>query len=688
MHDNLHTWLNQGEGLVKEKIKLSIISDVQKENINKNMDYTEESMKNDFPTFIEKLHNHLHELAGTLQPLGLHSFGVTKENELRVFNVLSMLNENKSQLTTTKNIEVDELFVIDYKDINKTEPYKILSNYIANGEMPDMNTSQKEILKTAKEYYDLLEASIENEALIDGLNGKYIFTSYGGDPIKNPNSLPTGKNLYGFDPSRIPTKEAWEAGKEALNNLLKEHKKSKGSLPKKLSFTLWSTETMRHFGILEAQAMFAMGVEPVWDTRGKVIGVQLIPKEKLLRERIDVVLSISGLYRDTFPNIMKHLAMGVKITSETDENGNNVAINTKALKEKFILSGMSNKEADNFAKTRMFTSESGQYGTGLDNATLATDTWKTQKDGDAKMAQLYLSKMQFAYGPDESTWGSRGKNINLYAEQLKGTDGVVFARTSNLYGMITSDDPFQYFGGISLAVKHLDGNAPELYIANLRNKKGKIEKAETFLSKELSSRYFHPGYIEGLKKEGYAGTLEVLKGVNNFWGWTAVAKEIVRDDQWKEFADVYVSDKYKLGLNEWFEKNNPHAQAQSIERMMEAARKEYWNADEKTLQKLAKRYSELAKKYDIQSNNTLFKEYMNNKASAHGYGLNGIKAQTNKQNSNETPPSNQTVQQNAQIKGMKLEEVTDNKRVNASYTQVIGIGAIVLSLIGGLISGL
>jgi cobaltochelatase CobN len=237
--------------------------------------------------------------------------------------------------------------------------------------------------------------------------------------------------------------------------------------------------------------------------------------------------------------------------------------------------------------------------------------------------------MQFAYGTDEAAWGSKGiagaegkaANVNLYAEHLKGTEGAVLSRTSNLYGMLTTDDPFQYLGGIGAAVRHLDGKAPELYISNLRGVgpnagAGKVEGADAFLAKELATRDFHPGYIKGLMAEGYAGTLQVLDSVNNFTGWTTVSREIVRDDQWQEFVDVYVRDKHQLGLKNWFEKNNPHALAQTMEKMLEMARQGYWKADAKTVAELKERYKELAKRHDVQTDNQAFKNFV-----APGFGL-------------------------------------------------------------------
>ena len=199
----------------------------------------------------------------------------------------------------------------------------------------------------------------------------------------------------------------------------------------------------------------------------------------------------------------------------------------------------------------------------------------------------------------------------------------MLSRTSNTYGMLTTDDPFQYLGGIGLAVRHLDGKAPQLYISNLRGAgSGRVEGAAQFLAKELATRQFHPGYIKGLMDEGYAGTLQVLDATNNFWGWTAVAREIVRDDQWQEMVDVYVRDKHQLGLKQWFEAHNPHALAQNIERMLEAARQGYWQADAHTVAELKDRWRDLAQRFDVRTDNAAFERFVGAGQGTAGFGLN------------------------------------------------------------------
>src|SRR5690606_28235964 len=181
-----------------------------------------------------------------------------------------------------------------------------------------------------------------------------------------------------------------------------------------------------------------------------------------------------------FPNVMLHIARAVEKVAALNEPDNVVRANTLALESGLLAQGFSAADARLHALTRIFSSESGAYGTGLDDATLATDTW----EAEGKLAELYLARMQFAYGPDEARWGEKvarpdgAAGFNLYAEHLKGTEAAVLARSSNLYGMLTTDDPFQYLGGIGLAVRHLGGETPGLYISNLRDPaKGKVEAA-------------------------------------------------------------------------------------------------------------------------------------------------------------------------------------------------------------------
>lgn len=684
IHDDLHAWAAQDEGAVKVQLRERVIAAVVKERIALDMGWSRERMTKEFPAFAALLHDHLHELAEEVHPLGLHIFGRGSDEQGGLYTVMMMLGkpfwEAAARHVNGKDEDADEALVADYQKMTETAPYRLLRSHVAEDRPLDgLPVALKKQLEQGRRWHIDLKAEGETSALVAALGGRYIPTSYGGDPIKNPDSLPTGRNLYGFDPSRVPTKAAWAAGKEALDKLVAAHREKTGVTPSKFTFTLWSVETMRHQGMLEAQALWALGVEPVWDAGGRVVDVKRVSRKELARPRIDVVLSATGLYRDHFPNTMKQLARGAQLAAlAVEEDDNPVAANSRRIAAQLVAQGWKREAAQRAGETRIYSGASGEYGSGLDDAALATDTWKGREQGDRMLAELYLKRMQYAFGPDETEWGKSGAElakaaggrdtaeVNLYAAHLKGTQAAVLARTSNLYGMLTTDDPFQYLGGISTAVRYLDGKAPELFISNLRGSgSGKAEHASNFLAKELATRNFHPGHIQGLMKEGYAGTLQMLDSMNNFTGWTTVAREIVRSDQWQEFVDVYVRDKHKLGLKDWFEKNNPHALAQMIERMIETARQDYWQPDRATLEELKARYRELARRHDVRSDNMTFQEYVG----LPGYGLGKpiasqpphASAQAAAQAAPPAPPI---------IEGMQLEQVLPQAE---SLVQALGM---------------
>ncbi|MBK1613834.1 cobaltochelatase subunit CobN [Rubrivivax gelatinosus] len=684
LHDALHQWLAQGEGQVRDALRRQISEGVKRERIALDMGWSQARLDADFPGFIQALHDHLHEIALTVQPVGLHSFGRGPDERWRLAMVMEMLGRETMVALAAPGEQADEVLVGDWRKLTETATYRRLHEFIVQGaDASAQPAAVREAIERGRRWYADLGAEGEIRGLLTALAGRYLPTSYGGDPMKNPDSLPTGRNLYGFDPSRIPTKAAWDAGKLALEQLAAAHRAKTGRTPAKLAFTLWSVETMRHQGLLEAQALWALGVEPVWDAGGRITDVKLVPRAELGRPRIDVVLSATGLYRDHFPNVMRQLAKAAKLAAQADEADNPVAANTRRIAADLRARGLDAAAAERGAMTRIFSSESGRYGSGLDEAALATDTWKTQAEGDRKLAGLYLARMQFAYGPDEAEWGQagvdgRGKG-NLYAEQLKGTEGAVLARSSNLYGMLTTDDPFQYLGGLALAVRQLDGKAPELYISNLRGPgAGRVEGAAEFLAKELATRNFHPGHISGLMAEGYAGTLQVLDGVNNFAGWQSVAREIVRDDQWQEFMDVYVRDKHRLGMRRWFESRNPHALAQVMERMLEAARLGQWKAAPESVAELKSRWRELSRRHGVRPDNAAFAAFV-------GYGLAPQPSAPAPAAAAQQAPAARPPEPAPRVEGLLLERVAAPPP--APRLRELALAVVALTLAGGALRG-
>ncbi|MBF6059019.1 cobaltochelatase subunit CobN [Thiomicrorhabdus heinhorstiae] len=631
INDAIREYISLDEGLVKSNAKDLIIEQAVKMKIPEDMGWKVEDLHANFDNFLRDIEDYLEDLGSAMQPLGLHTFGETAELDHLALNIMLMLGDDLMQPLGVANSR--ELFRADYKLIKTTEPFKFVRAHIIDEQPLNAADSAKPelvaIVKQGIQYAQNLRAESETKGILTALNAKWLDPSYGGDPIRNPDAIPTGRNMYGFDPSRIPTKSAYQAGVQAMKEMIASHERTHGEFPKKLTFSMWSTETLRHLGMLEAQVFYAMGVKPIWDRGGRVTGLEVIPLKELGRPRIDTVISLTGLYRDQFPNVMERFNEAIVMLANLDEGeeDNFIRANTLRIEKALIKEGVEPKAAKNFALTRVFGTESGDYGTKLPDATLASDKWE---EDDGKLAELYLSRMSWAYGPDTSQWSQKlttkdGKPVNVYAEQLKGTSAAVFSRSSNLRGLLDTDHPFEYLGGISMALQHLEGKAPQLYISNMRDpKKAKLQTAERFLATELRAVYQHPNWVKEMQKEGYAGTLQMLNTINNFWGWQVMDRNVVRDDQWQEFHEVYIKDKYDLDMKTWFEESNPTAMAQIAERMLEAIRKDYWKSSEQTKKELVQTYQELAEKYDVHTDNQTFKAYVAELAA--GYGLSAAPA--------------------------------------------------------------
>jgi len=592
LHAKIHEYIQLDEGSVRDRTAADIRKAVIAAKLDRDMGWTQERMQADFPAFLSALHDHVHELARHAMPLGLHTFGEPAADEHRLATVMQQLGQDFYRRVGS---EPDEFFATDFNALQKSAPYQILQHHLRES-VPISEVGDPLLRADLERAVGLdrhLSETGEIEALLAGLAGRFVMPGSGGDPIHNPD-VPSGRNLYAFEPDRVPTRAAYEAGGEAMQQLIDTYRaEHSGETPTKLAFSLWASETMRHLGVLEAQVLHALGLRPVWNEAGRVTALEVIPRAELGRPRIDVVLQVTSVYRDQFDGFMRLLADTIDKLAELDEPDNPVARNTAAAARKLSTSGHSEIESKQLAALRIFSNAPDDYGTGLPGSVLRSAAW----DKDTSLAEIYLSRLQFAYGA--KTWGARIEDANLFAEQLKGTQAVVLSRSSKLHGILSTDHPFEYLGGLALAVRHLDGKSPALYVADLREQRSRITSAARFLADEMRTRVLNPHWISGMQREGYAGTLELLNATNNLWGWQVTAPETVRADQWQAVHDTFVNDIRQLGLRAWFEQYNPTAQAQLIERLIEAVRKGYWDASQATRRQLVERWNELVERHHV-----------------------------------------------------------------------------------------
>ena len=665
LNELITNYLMLDEGQTKSNTQQEIIKLAKQLNMLKDLDLDEATLAARFADKITVLQDHLNTLAQMSQPLGVHIFGELPINAHLYSTILQMLGDDftkqAGEFEREIGIAIGESEREDERKVVKLEAlegFQLLARVLGENSNLAIPESLQSDIATAKEYWQNFHKSEEITGLLNGLNGQYIPVSHGNDPIRNPAAVPTGRNLIGFNPAKVPSKEAYQAGVKMLEQTVQQYQAEHGRYPQKLAFSLWSLETMRHQGALEAQILHAMGIKPKWNNQGNIVGTEVIPYSELGRPRIDVVVSATGLYRDAFPNVMLWIAEAIDKVAKMKEDNNFVYRHSMTLKQTLLDEGKSEEDADYLSSVRIFSNESGAYGTGLAGGALDSDSW----ENDSKLANLYLDRMGFGFGKDEARWSENLSETGLYKKVLSGTDGVVFSRSSNLYALMTNDDPFQYFGGIGLAVRSIDGKTPQMYVSNLRRKgQEKIQTLDQFISNEMRSRYFHPRWIKAMQDSGYAGATAILDRMNNMWGWEVMTPDAVRDDQWQEFFEVYVDDKYDMQMREFFEQHNAEALAQIIERMLEAVRKGYWQADAETLKKMLETYTEIANQHDVVTDNETFTEFV--KEQNAGFGLAPlVPGQAAPELANSVNSASQ------QVSGQKLEQVEQGKQTESDFT--------------------
>lgn len=720
MHDLMHDWETIADGPVRAEMEKQLIASFVEHGLDRDLGWSPQAIADDFHGFMERLHPYLDDIAQTAQPQGLAVLGQVPSPQRRFGMVMQML---RKPLIDALGEDIDEVFLLDAEKVINSRPARWLKLALTDAEAAsrldlrkidaldsgkqtsvpnraiDKQLDPERLLALAQLAQQLDKALSENkelQSLLAALDGKHIPSSYGGDPVRNPESLPTGRNLYGFDPTRVPTQQAWKIGVGVLDDWMQSYREQhEGRSPEQIGFTMWAGETMRHHGVMEAQVFHALGVRPQWNSAGRMTGIEVVPSAELGRPRLDVLLSVTGSYRDQFPQLMHWIDEAVRTVAKLEEPDNLVADHAAALRQELIAAGTPPELADRQSTARVFSNQPGGYGTGLNDAVYASELWDSQTNGggDAAMADLFTQRMGFAYGKDLD-----GVNAsNLFARQLASVDAAFLSRSSNTYGVLTSDDAFAYLGGFSLAARVASGRAPELYVQNLRDESEVIiDPAGRSVAKELQTRYLHPQWIQAQQAEGYSGTLQVLKATQFLWGWQVTAPETVREDQWQSMMDVYVRDQYDLGTKDWLEQDNQAALAQILEKMLDAVRLDYWHPDEATQQELFDAYESAKQDSELIESNRLVGQFVSTRQTANPAAKPDLAADptvapTPENAAAHTETNAESADSTERVSGLELQPVTPDNVVAAtpdtpsqSFRITIAIiSIVVLMLLGG-----
>jgi len=437
-------------------------------------------------------------------------------------------------------------------------------------------------LKPLFEYLEfcLQQIVADNElgAMLKALEGEYVIPGPGGDPIRNPDVLPTGKNIHALDPQSIPTTAAITSAKIVVDRLLdRQRADNGGAWPETIACVLWGTDNIKTYGESLAQIMWMVGVKPVPDALGRVNKLQLLSLEELGRPRIDVVINCSGVFRDLFINQMNLLDQAVKMAAEADEPLEMNFIRKHSLAQAAEM-GINLRQA----ATRVFSNASGSYSSNI-NLAVENSTWESESE----LQDMYLSRKSFAFTSDNP--GTMEQSRKIFETALKTAD-VTFQNLDS--SEISLTDVSHYFDSDPtklVASLRDDGKMPASFIADTTTANAQVRTLSETVRLDARTKLLNPKWYEGMLSHGYEGVRELSKRLVNTTGWSATAGAV---DNWiyEDTNTTFIQDeemrKRLLNLN-------PHSFRKIVSTLLEVNGRGYWETSESNLQMLRELYQEV-----------------------------------------------------------------------------------------------
>ncbi|KAB2013089.1 hypothetical protein E1A91_D09G138600v1 [Gossypium mustelinum] len=488
------------------------------------------------------------------------------------------------QKTTNKNGQVvdvaDKLSSILGFGIN--EPW---IQYLSNTKFYRADREKLRVLfEFLGECLKLVVADNELGSLKQALEGKYVEPGPGGDPIRNPKVLPTGKNIHALDPQAIPTTAAMQSAKVVVDRLVERQKVDNGGkYPETVALVLWGTDNIKTYGESLAQVLWMIGVRPVADTFGRVNRVEPVSLEELGRPRIDVVVNCSGVFRDLFINQMNLLDRAVKMVAELDEPVEQNYVRKHALEQAKAL-GIEVREA----ATRVFSNASGSYSSNV-NLAVENSSWNDEK----QLQDMYLSRKSFAFDCDAPGAGMTEKR-KVFEMALSTADATFQNLDSS---EISLTDVSHYFDSDPTnLVQNLrkDGKKPSAYIADTTTANAQVRTLAETVRLDARTKLLNPKWYEGMMSSGYEGVREIEKRLTNTVGWSATSGQV---DNWvyEEANSTFIQDENMLNR---LMNTNPNSFRKLIQTFLEANGRGYWETSEENIEKLRQLYSEVEDKIE------------------------------------------------------------------------------------------
>jgi len=508
---------------------------------------------------VSTVRDQLDEIEQALIPFGLHVVGEPLKSADRHELLLAM-----AEAGGATGIDVDAFAqAVDGADLASLKG--LLSSAMVDAE-EDAAAALSETLLTAA---TTLGEDHELRAILRALDGRFIQPVKGGDVLRAPEILPTGRNLHGFDPFRLPARFAHSEGVRQAEQLLARHQADSGALPESVALVLWGTDNLKTEGVSIAQALALLGAEPRQDSYGRVVGARLLPLEQLGRPRIDVLVTLSGIFRDLLPMQTQLLAEATWLAATADEDIEQNYV------RKHVLEYQQEHGCDlEQAALRVFSNAEGAYGSNV-NLMLDSGRWEDEDE----LADCYTQRKGFAY----DRHGKVSQQADLLNRVLEDVDLAYQNLDSVELGVTTVDHYFGTLGGISRAVQRARGERVPVYIADhTSGGTGRVRTLNEQVALETRTRLLNPKWYESMLDHGYEGVRQIEAHITNTMGWSATTGDVA---PWvyQQLSETFVlDDEMRRRLAEL----NPVSAARLANRLIEAQEREYWGADDESIDAL------------------------------------------------------------------------------------------------------
>jgi magnesium chelatase subunit H len=418
-----------------------------------------------------------------------------------------------------------------------------------------------------------LQTNNEIESLVRALRGEFIEPGPGADIIQNPDILPTGRNTHALNPYGVPSAVAFARSEAVANSLLERYKQENGRYPEAMALVLWGLDNIKTQGEGVAQALWLLGTRPVRDALNRTTSVEVIPLNELGRPRIDVVMTVSGIFRDLFSPTVQLLDKAVRLVAQLDEPLESNYI------RKHVLQQVEQERCDpDDAAVRVFSNAPGNYGTNV-NFMVMDSQWEREDT----LGDLFVTRKCFAYGRDSKGCAIEGREARVAMDRALSRVEATYQNIDTFeIGLTDVDHYFEYLGGVSKAVEKRAKARPAIYLSDSLSREVKIRSLEETVRLETRAKTLNPKWYEGMLKHGFRGVAEIESHVSNTFGWSATA-DAVDDWIYSEVANTFLFDETML---ERLRDLNPHSAHSLTQRLLEANGRGYWDVDEGVLERL------------------------------------------------------------------------------------------------------